>query len=214
MLPKKWVIGVTALLLIVLLLTGYLAVAAEYGSQNDPLVTLSYIEELIPELQRTIDKAIQDRTAEFHATLEQKIQQALESIDAKINEFRNEYSSDIVDQAFIDSVANMVYEKIRASGGTGGTGSEGTSGSLFSVVRFKSGQTVIGEVGTELLWRFGTATCVAPGTPGLIDVTTGADLPNGGSLQQNHLYVVTVENRGFKATSDCVILIKGPYKVQ
>lgn len=214
MLPKKWVIGVTALLLVVLLFTGYLAVAAEYGSQNDPLVTLSYIEELLPELQQTIDKAIDNKTEEFDATLEQKIQQALESIDAKIAEFKNEYSSDIVDDTFLNTVADMVYQKIQASGGNSGTVSEGGSESLFSVVRFKSGQTVIGEVGTEILWRFGTATCVSPGTPGLIDVSTGGDLPNGGALQQNHLYVVTVERRGFKATSDCVILIKGPYTVQ
>lgn len=214
MLPKKWVIGVTALLLIVLLLAGYLAVAAEYGSQNDPLVTLSYIEELIPELQQTIDKAIESKTAEFDTTLDQKIKQALDSIDAKIAEFKNDYSSDIVDDAFINSIADMVYEKIRSSGGTGGTVSEGASGGLFTVVRFKSGQTVIGDVGTEILWRFGTANCVSPGTPGLIDVTSGTDLPNGGALQQNHLYVVTVEKRGFKATSDCVILVKGSYNVQ
>jgi hypothetical protein len=213
LLPKKWVVGVTATLLVILLLTGYLAVASEFGSKNDPLVTLSYIEELVPELKNTIDKAIQDKSSEFDEILNKKVDQALDSIDGRIAEFENDYSADIVDNSFINAVADKVYEKIQASGSSGSV-SDGTSASLFSVVRIKSGQTVIGEVGTEILWRFGTATCTAPGTPGLIDVSTGSDLPNGSSLQTNHLYVVTVENRGFKTTSDCVILIKGPYIVQ
>lgn len=212
--PKRWVVGVTATFLVVLLLTGYLAVAAEFGSKSDPLVTLSYIEELLPELKDTIDKAIESKTNEFDSILTQKVDQALESIDGRIAEFENDYSANVVDASFINAVADKVFEDIKASGSSGDSVSQGGSASLFSVVRISSGQTVIGEVGTEILWRFGTGKCTSPGTPGLIDVSTGSDLPNGSALQANHLYVVTVENRGFSASSDCVILIKGPYTVQ
>jgi len=214
MLSKRWVVGVTATLLVILLLTGYLAVAAEFGSKSDPLVTLSYIEELVPELKSKIDKAIEEKTSEFDEILNEKVDQALDSIDGRIAEFENDYSADVVDESFINAVADRVFSRIKESGGSGDSVSGGDSTSLFSVVRISSGQTVIGEVGTEILWRFGTAKCTSPGTPGLIDVSTGTDLPNGGSLQANHLYVVTVENRGFTTSSDCVILIKGPYKVQ
>jgi len=213
-LPKKWVIGVTSLLLVALLLAGYLAVAAEYGSQNDPLVTLSYIEELLPELRETINNAVKDKTAEFDSALDKKIQEAMNSIDAKIAQFETDYSADVADESFIASVADLVSQKIGSAGGSGDSSSSGGTSELFKVVRFKSGQTVIGEVGTEILWRIGTATVVSPGSPGLIDVSTGSDLANGGTLQQNHLYVVTVEGRGFKASSDCVILMKGPYTVK
>jgi len=213
-LPKKWVIGVTSLLLVALLLTGYLAVAAEYGSQNDPLVTLSYIEELLPQLREAIDNAVKDKTAEFDRTLDNKLNEAMNSIDAKIAQFETDFSADVADESFIASVADLVVQKIGSSGGSGDGSTTGGTAELFKVVRFKSGQTVIGEVGTEILWRIGSATCVSPGSPGLIDVSTGGDLANGGALQQNHLYVVTVEGRGFKVTSDCVILIKGPYTVK
>lgn len=214
MLSRKWVIGVSSLLLVVLLLTGYLAVAAEYGSQNDPLVTLSYIEELLPELQKTIDNAVKNKTNEFDSTLDKKIQEAMNSIDAKIAGFEGQYSADVADEAFVKAVANAVAEKIGTAGGSGDTPVTGTESELFQVVRFKSGQTVIGSVGTEFLWRIGNATCSSPGSPGLIDISTGGDLPNGGQLQTNHLYIVTVENRGFKATSDCIILVKGPYTIK
>lgn len=210
MLPKKWVIGVSSVLLIVLLFAGYMAVAAEYGSKTDPLVTLSYIEELLPELRQTIDKAIAEKTKEFDSTIDAKADEVLAQIDSKIVQFETQYSSEVADATFVQKVADAVAAQIGSSGGSSGA----TSGNLFEVVRFSSGQTVIGEIGTEILWRIGSATCVSPGTPGLIDISTGGDLAAGGQLQQNHVYVVTVADRGFKATSDCVILIKGAYTVK
>ncbi len=207
MLPRKWVIGVSSVLLIVLLFAGYMAVAAEYGSKTDPLVTLSYIEELLPELRQTIDNAISQKTKEFDTTIETKAKDVLSQIDAKIAQFETQYSADIADETFVQKVADAVAAQI---GSTGGAPS-GSSGNLFEVVRIPSGQTVIGDIGTEILWRIGSATCVSPGTPGLIDISTGGDLAAGAQLQQNHVYVVTVTDRGFKATSDCVILIKGTY---
>lgn len=203
------------MLLVVLLLAGYLAVAAEYGSQEDPLVTLSYIEELLPELQEKIDNAVNEKTAEFDGTLEAKIQEAINGIDAKIAAFEGQYSSDVVDDTFVQKVADAVTAKLGSTGGTDEnvSGSAGTA-DKFTVQRFSSGQTVIGAVGTEILWRIGTASCTAPGSPGLIDISTGTDLGNGSQLQQNHLYIVTVEGRGFKATSDCIILVKGTYTVK
>lgn len=203
------------MLLVVLLLAGYLAVAAEYGSQDDPLVTLSYIEELLPELQEQIDNAVKEKTAEFDGTLDVKIQEAINGIDAKIAAFEGQYSSNVVDDTFVQKVADAVTAKIGSAGGTGEnpSGNAGTADG-FTVQRFTSGQTVIGSVGTEILWRIGTASCTAPGSPGLIDISTGTDLGNGSQLQQNHLYIVTVEGRGFKATSDCIILVKGTYTVK
>ena len=38
---NKWMVTVGSILLIALLASGYMAVAAEYGSKEDPLVTLS-----------------------------------------------------------------------------------------------------------------------------------------------------------------------------
>ncbi|MGI5971770.1 MAG: hypothetical protein ACOX7P_08620 [Oscillospiraceae bacterium] len=94
------------------------------------------------------------------------------------------------------------------------TDSLGSSASAeFSVVSVDSGKTLIGGVGTEIMLRVGSAVCVAASSPGLIDETDGSELSGGASLKTNHLYMVTVEGRGLKATSASKVLIRGPYTI-
>ena len=52
----------------------------------------------------------------------------------------------------------------------------GTSSAVFQVVTLSSGQTLTGDIGCEVMLRVGTATCVSPSTPGLIDETTAGTL--------------------------------------
>ena len=85
---------------------------------------------------------------------------------------------------------------------------------MFQVVTLSSGQTLTGDIGCEVMLRVGTATCVAPSTPGLIDETTAGTLNHGGSLVQNHLYMMTIEGRGVKATAATTkLLVRGTYTV-
>jgi len=222
MLSKKWVVGVTSVLLVILLVTGYIAIAAE-GSREDPLVTVSYIETLLPKLSGTIDEAIAKKTAEFDTAINVKVDEVNQTIDDKISRFEEQYAAGFSNDAFVSRVAAAILDKTGNSSfvpsdpvGEENEGNPaGGNSALFQTVRFKSGTTIIGAVGTEILWRIGTAVCVAPGSPGLIDATTAEDLANGGQLKQNHLYIITMaEGRGFRTTSDCVILIKGPYTAQ
>ena len=62
--------------------------------------------------------------------------------------------------------------------------------------------------------QFACATCVASSAPGLIDETTGTTLSGGSALVQNHLYMMTVENRGVRAgTATVKLLVRGGYTV-
>ena len=95
----------------------------------------------------------------------------------------------------------------------GGGASGGTSAS-YSVVTLTSGQTLALGVGCEVMLRVGTATCVSPSTPGLIDETTAGTLNHGGALVQNHLYMMTIEGRGVKATAATTkLLVRGTYTI-
>lgn len=222
MVSKRWIAGVCSVLIVVLLLAGGAAVAAELGGKDDPLVSLSYIEQLIPQLNENIEKVISEKVNEFDASLDTKIEEVNKSIDEKISRFEEQYAAGFANQDFIDKVAAALADKgLSGSTGSGEGGLTGGSGEgyLFTRVDVKSGDTLIGEVGTEILWRLGTGVCVSPGSPGLIDISIGGDngagdLPAGGQLKQNHVYVVTVSDRGFKATSDCRVMIKGPYTIQ
>jgi len=87
--------------------------------------------------------------------------------------------------------------------------------SNFTVVTMSKGQVLTGHIGCEVMLRVGTATCVTNEAPGLIDVTDASILNDGKSLVKNHLYMVTIETRGVKATADTVkVLVRGSYTVE
>lgn len=140
------------------------AFAVEPGSSSDPLVTLSYLEDV-----------------------------------------------------FFDKIMDEVDERIAARNKDIAKEVTGTSGTAdaFAVVTLTDGQVLIGDIGCEVMLRVGSAVCTSPSAPGLIDETSATTLNNGGALQQNHMYMMTIENRGVKATSATVkVLVRGGYTIQ
>ena len=81
------------------------------------------------------------------------------------------------------------------------------------MVELSAGQTLTGSAACELLLRSGTATCVSDSSPGLVDMTDGATLANGGALKANHLYLATIEGRGVRASTAVTIMVRGEYTV-
>ena len=140
------------------------AFAAEAGSAQDPLVTLSYLNE-----------------------------------------------------TFMNTIMARVDEKIAArSGQLGGqvSGIGTSTAAVFTVVTLYNGQTLTGDIGCEVMLRIGTAVCVTPSAPGLIDETTAGTLNNGGALVQNHLYMMTIENRAVRTTAATTkLLVRGSYTI-
>ena len=159
-----WLLRAAALVLFCGILTTSVSLAAEAGSSDDPLVTLSYLNE-----------------------------------------------------TFLDSIMSRVDEKIaqrnsQLPGQAGASG--GTAADTFAVVTLSSGQTLNGSIGCEVMLRVGTAVCVSPSNPGLIDESSAVTLSNGGSLATNHLYMMTIDGRGVKATSGTVkLLVRGGYTI-
>lgn len=161
-----------------------LLLGAAAGSQTDPLVTMSYLNDInTPAILKQVDAKLDSR------------EQAL--VD-KLNGVADAYSQE-------------VEALISVSGGTS-TGAEGAS-AVFSVVTVKAGQQLLGTTGCELLLRSGSATCVASSAPGLVDSTEGSTLDAGGSVQPNHLYLVTADGRGLKASADATVLVRGSYTI-
>ena len=84
----------------------------------------------------------------------------------------------------------------------------------FVLVTMRNGQTLKGAVGTEVMLRVGTASCTASSSPGLIDTTAASSIDHGAALAKNHLYMMTIEERGVKATAATVkLLVRGNYTV-
>ncbi len=157
----RWLLRSAVLLALSAVLMTTASLAAEAGSAEDPLVTLSYLNDtFFSQLMQRVDQKIAERTG-----------QAVPGA------------------------------------------SSGTSAS-FSVVTLSEGQTLTGDIGCEVMLRVGSAVCVSPSDPGLIDETTAGTLANGGALVQNHLYMMTIEGRGVRAGSGTTkVLARGSYTV-
>ena len=85
----------------------------------------------------------------------------------------------------------------------------------FRVVEVPAGKSVLGEAGTEMILRQGNCTIIGSAKGGVSDVTMGYDLANGIQVQGNHLLIVPVnDGRGVKATTNCLIMIKGGYEIR
>ena len=125
---NRWYLRLLALLVLCGALNVTITAAAEAGSSDDPLVTLSYLNE-----------------------------------------------------TFMDSIMERVDQKIAARNAQlGVSAGNGTSAaSNFTVVTLTSGQVLTGDIGCEVMLRVGTAVCVSPSSPGLIDETAATALNNG-----------------------------------
>ncbi|MBC7339090.1 MAG: hypothetical protein H5U04_04435 [Firmicutes bacterium] len=84
----------------------------------------------------------------------------------------------------------------------------------LEVVELPKGKQLVAEAGAEIIMRSGKATVVPGNLGGLADVTAGKDLTKG-DAPLNHLLVVPrSDGRGVKATTDCVVLVRGGYTIR
>ena len=181
---KKWPLRLLSGGLVTAALVGVAVAAGQQGSQSDPLVTLSYLQQ-------------------------QALPQVLEDVDEKVAARQSELEDKL--SAVADGYAAEVEAALSGSAGTG-SGSQ-TGGAVYQVVELSAGQTLTGSAACELLLRSGTATCVSDSSPGLVDMTDGATLANGGALKANHLYLATIEGRGVRASTAVTIMVRGEYAV-
>ena len=131
--------------------------AVGYGTQEDPLITKSYLDEVLqPKLE-----------ADFKAEMDKALAEA--------------ETGDAAD---------------------------------FTVITLTTGQTVVCEVGCEVMLRIGSATASGADFPVLVDTTSGESISNGSAMKANHLYMVTIKGNGFVAGSATTkLLIKGDYTI-
>ena len=85
----------------------------------------------------------------------------------------------------------------------------------FKVVEVPAGKSVILNEGTEAILRMGTCSIIASQKGGLSDVTMGFDLADGIVVQGNHHLICPLnDGRGLKASTTCLIMIKGNYTIK
>ena len=181
---KRWTTRLLAGGLVTAALVLVAVAAGQQGSQADPLITLSYLQQQItPEILSQVDEKITAREDE---------------LEKKLSAVAEQYAKQVEDMLSGESASEP--------------SSDGTS--VYQVVNLSAGQVLTGEAACEFLLRSGTALCVSDSSPGLIDMSDGSTLANGGALKANHLYLGTIEGRGIKASTAVTVMVRGGYTIR
>lgn len=180
---KKTVRTVVCLLLAATVLTAFAALAGGVGSQDDPLVTLSYLNgTFLDQVLEKVDKSLESRGAQLQKELEQEIAQREQAL-------RGQLSGAPSSAPGGDAAA---YTALVLSAGqtlSGGAGCE---------VLLRSGGAV--------------CVADSASAPALVDTTSGESVNGGGSLQINHLYLMPAA-AGIRASGAATVLVRGSYTV-
>ncbi|MDR0858078.1 MAG: hypothetical protein LBN97_03495, partial [Oscillospiraceae bacterium] len=161
---RKHIVPILAVSLVLVTIAGIWGIAASnYGTEADPLVTLSYINDILT-------KEITDAAT---ADTQTKLDALAASLNGRLDELKT---------------TNPV-------------------GARYVVLALDAGSTVTCDIGTEIIHRIGSVSCVAPSSPGFIDATDGTILESGSELVKNHLYTVTMEERSLKANERSTVVI-------
>ena len=84
----------------------------------------------------------------------------------------------------------------------------------FAPLELKEGQSLVGQEGTEIILRSGEATAIGGVENGIADLTGGADLLSGATINMNHLLLIPrSDGRGITANTDIWVMIKGGYSI-
>lgn len=174
------------------------ASTTEPGSAADPLVSRSYVEQVIQGLidnghleLRLLPLATKDELAQAFSQVltKDELAQGLSQVLTK-----NELAEALVEvptKAQVESVTQ------------------------FRRVDVPQGFALLGEAGTEIVLRGGKATAIVSNMGGVLDATAGVDLVADQAIVPNHLLVIPIsDGRGISATTDVILIVKGSYAVQ
>ena len=93
-----------------------------------------------------------------------------------------------------------------------GNSSSDSYSDTFSVVNVSPGQTVLFDAGAQFILRKGNGVIIGSELGGIADTTYGYDLADGAEMPSNHMLIVPRnDGRGFKASNEVIILVKGGY---
>ena len=160
---------------------------AVYNPENDPLISLSYLNEVVLP---TYDEKL--------ATLEEKIT-ALTKTTAKLEESLTAANTEIA------TLKSQIGEAPQGSGL-----------GQYEVVHLKKSAKLLAKSPCEIILRTGSAIIVSITANGLNDISTGEELLNAVNVPLYHCLLVPRgdDGRGIQITSgDAYVMVRGEYEI-
>lgn len=175
----------------VALTLGVTVLAASYDSSEDPLISLSYLTNI------------------FKPEIEQKYEETIEKLEARLAELENTISDPIIDtypgedEPVVDTTPDNNNGSITAS-------------STYEVVELTYGDSLYAVTACDIMLRSGNAACIAPdASQGIADYTDGYEIYNDQAIVKNHMLLIPRgDGRGIKALSESVfVMVRGDYTI-
>ena len=180
---KKSMRAVTCVLLVGTVLAAFVAIAAEVGSQGDPLVTLSYLNDtFLGQIMEQVDGKLELRNENLRREMEQ-------TVDLAQRDLLGQLGGSVTDSAGGVAASYTAVELTVGQTLQGNAGCE---------VMLRSGSATCVSEGKS--------------APGLVDVTGGGTINHGSALKTNHLYMMTAR-RGVKASNAVTLLVRGEFTI-
>ena len=181
--------GIVVLIAAILALSAVVISAADGvapGSEQDPIVTQSYVEQKSEQIKYYIDSLI-TKVNNDSAIQDQEIAKLKAELELKSQE-----------------LAKLTEDVKNAS--TGGSG-------RFEVVEMQKNNILIAGEGAEIIPRSGKFSAIYGANGGLSDITSAKDLKNAEAIVMNHMLIASRgDGRGVKAMVDkSFLIIKGTY---
>lgn len=184
--------GIVVLLAVILVLSAVIISAADGvapGSEQDPIVTQSYVEQKAEQIKYYIDTLI-EKSNNVDAVQDQEIAKLKAELELKSQE---------------------IAKLTEAAQNSGSVSSGGAA--RFEVVEMKKNQILVAGEGAEIIPRSGKFSSVYGENGGLSDITSAKDMKNGEAIAMNHMLIASRgDGRGVKALADkSFLIIKGTY---
>lgn len=155
-----------------------------YGTQSDPLITLSYINQTVkPALKNELDTSVNKAKSELDESFNQQITNFIQTIDSKIAS--SEGGALPPGETIFETVTLKYRQVIKCAAGT-------------EILLRNGSATAYGGASPRLV-----------DTTGGAEITDA-----GAAIKRNHMYMITIADNGLRASSDSVtLLIRGEYTV-
>ena len=174
------------------------------GSEQDPLVTQSFVNQRVAELQLVVDNAASEINKHSNELIKQRQEIAkqnaiIEAQNTEITSLKTEISS------LKEQIASLGGAPVRSA----------ASQNRYVPVKLPKGKALLTGESTEILVKVGRCTAIASKSGGIMDIITGKDLRAGEAVTINRV-LLSLQNdgRGVRATVDATIWVKGSYTIK
>jgi hypothetical protein len=215
---KKLVKILTLTVLSLALAFSALCVYASYSSEDDPLISLSYVNEvLLPQIKDMVYDIIGGKdVGDVVATA--PVENTDETLDPDETAEPGETTEEIVTTVAPETTEVVTTEEPKP------LFPEGTvnTGAKYDVINLAAGQTLFASVNScELIVRSGNTKVVSPFTTkweeqGVSDITDGIEIYNDGKVPTNHSIIIPRDDgRGVVALEGGAwIMVRGDYIIK